>query len=329
MAKAPFLGDVDKIIAKHYQANRDAKGKQILDLVNADPGMMGRKISLSAVQTKLAEWHKEEKAQIAAGITINPLEQPWNIGACIEYGITADMIPVLIQMQRLALRLQKKITIRQAQWFARLYPSVKKLATRKWQDIIKSIPGFVSFLLLSLKEWGMEKLPSELLDPLKELLELNITNNLELEEDELEYFTLLLLAVIGIQYAKEEQISELLNREFSDTSELDNLFIKEEISPAVLIDGFFSAVTQVEQDKDKAKLRASFQGLSASELGIFEKRFGKKLTQKQIDIINSFIHVSFSHVVSIEQWIKQHPDEWDELNKLEANANERTHSMAI
>ena len=325
MAKAAFLGDVGKIIAKHYQANKEAKGKEILDLVNADSDMKGRKISLSTVQTKLSEWHKEEKAQIAAGMPTDPLDKSWNIGSCEEHGISADMIPVLLQMQQLAQKLQKRITIRQAQWFARLYPSVKQLTTRKWKDIIRSISGFTSFLLLSLKEQN-EELSNELLTTFKGLLELKITNDSKIEDKELEFLTLLMLAVIGVQYAKEEQISKLLNKESTDTSELDSLiFIQEEISAAMLMDGFLSAVTPVEQEKDKAKLRASFKGLSESDLEVVEKRFGRKLTQKQIDILNSFGQVFLTRFANIEQWVKQHPDEWAELKVLEVEANERTY----
>ena len=325
MAKAAFLGDVGKIIAKHYQANKEAKGKEILDLVNADSDMKGRKISLSTVQTKLSEWHKEEKAQIAAGMPTDPLDKSWNIGSCEEHGISADMIPVLLQMEQLAQKLQKRITIRQAQWFARLYPSVKQLTTRKWKDIIRSISGFTSFLLLSLKEQN-EELYNELLTTFKGLLELKITNDSKIEDKELEFLTLLMLAVIGVQYAKEEQISKLLNKESTDTSELDGLiFIQEEISAAMLMDGFLSAVTPVEQERDKAKLRASFKGLSESDLEVMEKRFGRKLTQKQIDILNSFGQVFLTRFANIEQWVKQHPDEWAELKVLEVEANERTY----
>ena len=325
MAKAAFLGDVGKIIAKHYQANKEAKGKEILDLVNADSDMKGRKISLSTVQTKLSEWHKEEKAQIAAGMPTDPLDKSWNIGSCEEHGISADMIPVLLQMEQITQKLQKRITIRQAQWFARLYPSVKQLTTRKWKDIIRSISGFTSFLLLSLKEQN-EELSNELLTTFKGLLELKITNDSKIEDKELEFLTLLMLAVIGVQYAKEEQISKLLNKESTDTSELDSLiFIQEEISAAMLMDGFLSAVTPVEQEKDKAKLRASFKGLSESDLEVMEKRFGRKLTQKQIDILNSFGQVFLTRFANIEQWVKQHPDEWAELKVLEVEANERTY----
>ncbi len=73
MAKAAFIKDsgIEKIVAKHYNKHRDAKGKEILNFVNNDPDMKGRRISLSSVQTLMAKWHKKEIAEIAAGITIN------------------------------------------------------------------------------------------------------------------------------------------------------------------------------------------------------------------------------------------------------------------
>ncbi|RPI53820.1 MAG: hypothetical protein EHM49_03890 [Deltaproteobacteria bacterium] len=55
------------------------------------------------------------------------LEKPWCIGACTYYNIPHDMIPVLIKIQKLKAEngddedLSRVLTVREAQWIARLY----------------------------------------------------------------------------------------------------------------------------------------------------------------------------------------------------------------
>ena len=60
------------------------------------------------------------------------LDQPWSIGACAQYNIPPDIIPVLIRLQKLKAarrrrRLAGEITIREARWVARLYPAAEPL----------------------------------------------------------------------------------------------------------------------------------------------------------------------------------------------------------
>ena len=53
----------------------------------------------------------------------DPLDKPWTIGACEKYGIPGDMIPHLIELQKLDREPPQlpPLTIRQARWFSRLY----------------------------------------------------------------------------------------------------------------------------------------------------------------------------------------------------------------
>jgi hypothetical protein len=124
MAQAAFIkgSGIEKIIAMYYEKNPAAKGKEILELVNKDPGMKGRQISLSAVQTLLAKWHKQEKERIAAGISKDPLDRPWSIGLSLAYKIPADIVPILIRIKMLY-----GLTIREARWVSYLYPTLSEL----------------------------------------------------------------------------------------------------------------------------------------------------------------------------------------------------------
>jgi hypothetical protein len=60
------------------------------------------------------------------------LEKPWSIGACAQYNIPPDIIPVLIKIQKLKAVEDEgnslgEITIREARWIARLYPAAEPL----------------------------------------------------------------------------------------------------------------------------------------------------------------------------------------------------------
>lgn len=65
------------------------------------------------------------------------LERPWCIGACSQYNIPANIVPLLIKVRQSRIRQMEdvdlppiKLTIRQAQWFARLQPAVEALVKK-------------------------------------------------------------------------------------------------------------------------------------------------------------------------------------------------------
>ena len=67
------------------------------------------------------------------------LDQPWDIGACAQYNIPPDIIPVLIKLQTLKASGDKEslpgeITIREAQWVARLYPVAEPVINKSFID---------------------------------------------------------------------------------------------------------------------------------------------------------------------------------------------------
>jgi hypothetical protein len=61
--------------------------------------------------------------------TPSPLDQPWSIGLCEEYKIPADIIPTLIECEKIE---SKKFTVREAQWVAKLKPVVYEMVKREF-----------------------------------------------------------------------------------------------------------------------------------------------------------------------------------------------------
>jgi hypothetical protein len=81
------------------------------------------------------------------------LDLPWSIGVCEQYNIPPEIIPVLIKEQQLRARsefkvLQQGITIREARWFARLYPAMEALTRKQFpldpEERLRFMPLIVS-----------------------------------------------------------------------------------------------------------------------------------------------------------------------------------------
>jgi len=106
------------------------------------------------------------------------LEKPWSIGACAQYDIPPDIIPILIKIQRLKAVEDEEgslgeITIREARWIARLYPAAEPVIS-----------------------------------------ELTFSNDRQL----------LWLLFIASSYAQRERVSEQINEQYPNTSDLDILY---------------------------------------------------------------------------------------------------------
>jgi hypothetical protein len=110
------------------------------------------------------------------------LERPWSIGACAHYGISPDIIPILIRLQKLKAASDEegspgKITIREARWVARLYPAAEPLIYKETID-----------------------------------------------NDERLWW----LSVIVSGYVQRERVSEQMNEQYPNTSDLDRLYFTNE-----------------------------------------------------------------------------------------------------
>ncbi|MFC1902605.1 hypothetical protein ACFLX4_00850 [Chloroflexota bacterium] len=107
------------------------------------------------------------------------LEKPWSIGACSYYSIPHDMIPVLIKLQKLKAEygddedVSRVLTVREAQWIARLYHTAEPL--------IRELPNAAESGFL----W---------------------------------------LDFIASSYVQRERVSEQMNEQYPDTTDLDRLY---------------------------------------------------------------------------------------------------------
>lgn len=110
------------------------------------------------------------------------LERPWSIGACAHYGISPDIISILIRLQKLKAASDEegspgKITIREARWVARLYPAAEPVIDRLFKN----------------------------------------------EEGSLWW-----LSLIVNGYVQRERVSEQMNEQYPNTSDLDRLYFASE-----------------------------------------------------------------------------------------------------
>jgi hypothetical protein len=63
----------------------------------------------------------------------NPLDKPWNVGTCMDNGISGEVIPILI---RLKMKMGNMLTIRRARWLNILYPALKPMVEAQFPNNI-------------------------------------------------------------------------------------------------------------------------------------------------------------------------------------------------
>lgn len=127
MAKGPLIKRaIRNEIASRCLENPTLKAKEIQAEMarkygDAAPG-------LSAVQKELARIHKDP------GRLNKELDQPWSVGSLSKYPIPAESIPTVIELQVMRNNSgtvvgRSFLTIRQAQWVARLAPLLNSIAS--------------------------------------------------------------------------------------------------------------------------------------------------------------------------------------------------------
>lgn len=82
---------------------------------------------------------------------INDLDTPWSIGCCIEFGISADTIPLLVELwqilsdkDQLGGDISSSLTIRKARWMSLLYPTLKRSLESKFPNQRNKQIGYLS-----------------------------------------------------------------------------------------------------------------------------------------------------------------------------------------
>ncbi len=187
------------------------------------------------------------------------LDQPWSIGACEQYNIPPDIIPVLVRMQQFRARsefkvLQQELTIREARWFARLHPVVETLTRKQFPY-----------------------------DP----------------EARLQFLPLIVSC-----YVQRERVSELMNEQYPDTSELDRIyFINEDLSADALFETWWS--TRSEQEHKSAI--DVLERRRKSVIKELEETLGHHITVAEADLINGYFDAAINGPIALREWETQHP----------------------
>lgn len=297
-------------MAKKRMVNREVKDTAADILLN-NPSLTAKDLK-KEVEKSLKEkgynYHFTERTylnirnELLPNIGDKPIDKPWSIGACEKYNIPSDFIPILIQIQQAReLMIQQfhiqlgQISIRQAKWFVRLYPSVQSLVEKHHKVV-----GFAIYRLL-------------LVATKEDVKHHEIINQINKEAA-----VFILLIILVRYYALKEHISEITKEDSPDTSELDSrYFIREDISETSLFDAIFvSRLTASEILKSEG---FSLEGL--------KELFGTQITQNLVDVFNEGLRAGNSG--NISEWIKKYGYEIDEMLKLrEAKQNERLNNPA-
>jgi hypothetical protein len=218
------------------------------------------------------------------------LDQPWSIGACEQYNIPPDIIPLLIRIQQLRARsefkiLQRKLTIREAQWFTRLHPVAESLIRNLHPDDYEARLGFLS--------------------------------------------------IIVSNYVRRERISELMNEQYPDTSELDMIyFISEEFSTESVFEAWWSTCSE-QQRRSVVNVLERRRRSAVKEL---EESLGHPLTVVEADLMNGYFDAAINGPIALREWETQHPAVQEQkflrfywidiyIDALEGNGNERQNNQ--
>jgi hypothetical protein len=187
------------------------------------------------------------------------LDQPWSIGACAQYNIPPDITPVLIRIQKSRAPDQKtdalrEITIREAQWFTRLYPVAEPVVDKTFID---------------------------------------------------DYGRLWLLSLIVSCYAQRERVSEQMNEQYPNTSDLDKLYFAND---DFLSDDSLVAWWGTFPRKYQQAIANALEPRRLFAITEMEKIRGRPLSDEETELINTgFDIVKKDGPLALREWVKQHP----------------------
>lgn len=156
MKRRKANGKVEEVVADILINNRDVTARELKRDVEKELKKRGYNYRFTE------RTYLNIKARILPNLGNSPIDETWTIGACIEYSIPSEYISHLLYEQKqrsMALdkwgadykflypeadsaeaekyAAGKLLTIRQARWFAKLYPFVKEIAVKQYPDDIK------------------------------------------------------------------------------------------------------------------------------------------------------------------------------------------------
>jgi hypothetical protein len=170
MAKNPLITDeVRQVIAEIYLKHPDWRAKEIRDGVEArlhkqnprsKPGWPG----LSAVQKELT---KQRKTNDARPPESKRLDEPWSLGASVNFGISPEANRDLFDIWRVSLAIDRPISIRQARWIVHLrtlYPSYLYSQKEYFEKVMRNLWLISQSWLYSIREQVSEIVGEEYFD---------------------------------------------------------------------------------------------------------------------------------------------------------------------
>ena len=126
MARAPLITDDDGRLL--MEAALSTRGGRAIDVQEEMVAKGGRRLSLSAVQKKLALWRREGRVAPAEART--PTEErpkdkagpddEWSLGLSEKFGLPPESGSDLLEVWRWCLAIGRTFTVREARWVARL-----------------------------------------------------------------------------------------------------------------------------------------------------------------------------------------------------------------
>ena len=187
------------------------------------------------------------------------LDQPWSIGACAQYNIPPAIIPVLIRIQELKasgdiVGLLRVVTIREAQWVARLFPVAEPV----------------------------------------------INKTFSVDQDRL-----LLLSLIVSCYMEKERVSQQMNEQYPNTSELDRVYFANE---DLLSEDSIEAWWNVFPRKYQQAISEALEPRRLMGFKEVEQAKGRPLSDEEVKMVNDcFDEAEKGGPTALRAWVKQHP----------------------
>ena len=182
MAKGPIIKkNIRNEIDSLYLENPTLRAKEVQAELERRHGDIAPK--LSAVQKELTKLRRDP------GQLNKEIDQQWSLGSLSKYPIAAETIPVIIELQTArnnngAVVGRSFLTIRQAQWIARLSPLLNSISSELPEGI--NIPGLLlQIAVLYARLEQIAEINQEILDTLDLDGLLFITKGYLQEKDEL------------------------------------------------------------------------------------------------------------------------------------------------
>lgn len=217
------------------------------------------------------------KKEIAPNIGPKPEDVPWTVGSCIAYGIPGDLIPLLLEEQKHRLESRAELIA---------------LASKSGYDpeYARDVTGH-EVLTIRQAKWFCRLHPT-----VSELAKRLFPGEPEKQRSR--------LSIVSSQYARREQVAQLLDKAHPDTADIDAHLMQGDLSDEVMNDAIVDYVFPEDFKKEYAKETEEWQGNSRD---IYEHILGE-LTDEQVGLLNDWWRSTRRGAVARRDWEQSHPE---------------------